>query len=53
MTLYEAVYTRKSIRNFRKDKVETSIWKMIQFYHEMNRCSRDRDQHRTDRYTGQ
>ena len=36
MTLYEAVYTRKSIRNFRKDKVETSILEgMIQFYHEM------------------
>lgn len=33
MTLYEAVYTRKSIRNFRKDKVETSILEgMIQFY---------------------
>ena len=55
MTLYEAVYTRKSIRNFRKDKVETSILEgMIQFYHEMEPLfPGDRDQHRTDRYTGQ
>ena len=36
MTLYEAVYTRKSIRNFRKDKVEDKILEgMISFYHEM------------------
>lgn len=36
MTLYEAVYTRKSIRNFRKDKVETSILEGDDsFIHEM------------------
>lgn len=36
MTLYEAVYTRKSIRSFRKDKVEEKILEgMVTFYHEM------------------